>query len=271
MKARLAQKECGSHSGISLKTNDSLGNCSLHGHDFYEIDIITGGKAETVINGRSEFAERGAVYFMTPEDFHEYNELEGLNVMNIQFFGDDVSSSLLRPLADGEKRSFLPDGDGFELICKLFFVMQKSTAIGSAASEILPRLLESVLTVLGKCVGDSDDEKRHTPPDIQTALVYIQEHFRENPPLSSVAALLSLNERYFCTRFKKYTGRTYKEYLRRTKLRYARKLILSTDFSMTEICGRCGYVTQSHFNREFKERYGVAPRDLRANSHYAVF
>ncbi len=263
MKARLAQKEYGYGSGISLKTSDSLGNCSLHGHDFYEIDIITDGKAETVINGKGEVAERGAVYFMTPEDFHEYRELEPLMVLNIQFFGDDVSSTLLRPLADTEKRSFFPDDDAFLLICDLFSVMQRSTAIGVEASQILSRLLESLLTILRKCAENNDDEKRHTPPDIQSAILYIQEHFRDNPPLSSVASLLSLNERYFCARFKKYTGRTYKEYLRLTKLRYARKLILSTDYSMTDIYEKCGYGTQSHFNREFKERYGVSPRELR--------
>ena len=263
MKARLAQKEYGYGSGISMKTRDSLGDCTLHGHDFYEIDIITDGKAETLINGKDETAERGAVYFMTPEDFHEYRERKPLKVLNIQFFGDDVSSTLLRPLADGEKRSFFPDEDAFMLICDLFSVMQRSAAVGGEASQILPRLLESMLTVLGKCTNTTDDAKRHTPPDIQSALVYIQEHFKENPPLSSVASLLSLNERYFCARFKKYTGRTYKEYLRRTKLRFARKLILSTDFSMTDIYERCGYGTQSHFNREFKERYGVSPRELR--------
>ena len=263
MKARLAQKEYGIGSGISLKTSDSLGDCSLHGHDFYEIDVIIGGKAETMINGKIETAERGAVYFMTPEDFHEYRELEALKVLNIQFFGDDVHSTLLRPLADGEKRSFSPTEEAFMIICDLFSVMQRSAEMGGEASEILPRLLESLLTVMGKFATTTDDEKRHTPPDIQSALVYIQEHFRENPSLSSVASLLSLNERYFCARFKKYTGRTYKEYLRRTKLRFARKLILSTDFSMTDIYERCGYGTQSHFNREFKERYGVSPRDLR--------
>lgn len=262
MKARLAEKEYGTGSGISLKTSDPLRDCSLHGHDFYEIDIIIDGSAETVINGSRELAGRGKVYFMTPEDFHEYTNNNALKVWNIQFFGDDVSSPLLRPLADGEKRGFVPDEEGFSLICELFSVMQMSAANDDVAPQILPRLLESVLTVLAGCMG-ADDEKRRTPPDIQAALVYIQEHFKENPPLSSVAALLSLNEKYFCTRFKKYTGRTYKEYLRRTKLRYARKLILSTDISMTEISEMCGYATQSHFNREFKERYGTSPRELR--------
>ena len=262
MKARLAEKEYGTVSGISLKTSYPLGDCSLHGHDFYEIDIIAEGHTETVINGKSELAGRGAVYFMTPEDFHEYKQNEALRVLNIQFFGDDVSSTLLRPLADGEKRGFTPDEDGFALICELYSVMQMSAANGDIAPQILPRLLESLLAVLAGYMS-ADDEKRRTPPDIQAALVYIQEHFKENPPLSSVAALLSLNERYFCARFKKYTGRTYKEYLRRTKLRYARKLILSTDISMTEISEMCGYGTQSHFNREFKERYGTSPRELR--------
>ncbi len=263
MKTRLASKEYAYGTGISLKRSADLGYCSLHGHDFYEIDIIAGGSTTAITNGKSESAERGTVFFLTPEDFHEYREAEELNVLNIQFFGDDVSSPLLRSMIDAECPVFRPCEADFDTVCKLFAVMENINNADCLAVDILPRLLESVLIILHKCLNILPAQDRCAANDMQAALVYIQEHFKENPPLSSVAALLSLNERYFCTRFKEYTGKTYKEYLRQTKLRYARKLILSTDISMTEICERCGYVTQSHFNREFKVCYGLSPRELR--------
>lgn len=266
MKTRLATKENGYGTGISLKRSADLGNCSLHGHDFYEIDIITGGAAMAVTNGKRERAEVGTIFFLTPEDFHEYRETDSLEVLNIQFFGDDVSSPLLRSMTDAECPAFRPCYADFDAVCELFCIMEKISKADCLTVDILPRLLESVLIILHKCLNIPPATDRGATSDMQAALVYIQEHFRENPPLSSVAALLSLNERYFCTRFKEYTGKTYKEYLRQTKLRYARKLILSTDISMTEICERCGYFTQSHFNREFKACYGLSPRELRKGS-----
>ena len=100
-------------------------------------------------------------------------------------------------------------------------------------------------------------------PDIQKALIYIHAHFKENPSLKKVAALLSLNEKYFCSKFKEYTGTSYKNYLRIKKLGYARRLIFATDLSGAEIAQRSGYSTQSHFNREFKELYGTSPLHMR--------
>ncbi len=262
MKARLAQKADAS-TGISLKKEVDLGDCSLHGHDFYEVDIITAGRACAIVNGRSESAEAGMIYLLTPEDFHEYKDTDGLAVLNIQFFGDDVDSRLLRSLIDAKCAAFKPSDRDFRAVCELYEVMRMQSAPDAFSADILPRLLEAVLIILHKCLNVQPSNERVMPHDIQKALVYIQEHFKENPPLSRIAALLSLNERYFCTRFKAYTGKTYKEYLRQTKLRYARKLIMSTDISMTEICERCGYATQSHFNREFKAHFGTSPRELR--------
>lgn len=263
MKTRLAKKEYATGLGISLKRTLDLGDCTLHGHDFYEIDIITNGRAEASTNGVSGIAECGTVFFLTPEDFHEYRTGEGLDVLNIQFFGDDVSSTLLRSMTDAECPALRLSEVDFGTVCEIFDVMERIATSDCMTVDILPRLLESLLLVLHKSLNIPLSAEKSAHSDMQTALVYIQEHFRENPPLSSVAALLSLNERYFCTRFKEYTGKTYKEYLRQTKLRYARKLILSTDVSMTEICERCGYVTQSHFNREFKACYGLSPRELK--------
>ena len=76
-------------------------------------------------------------------------------------------------------------------------------------------------------------------------------------------ALLSLNERYFCTKFKEYTGKSYKEYLREHKLSYAKRLLRSSTHSVTEIAFECGYTTTSHFNREFKAFYGETPLSMR--------
>ena len=44
---------------------------------------------------------------------------------------------------------------------------------------------------------------------------------------------------------------------------YARKLIKNTALSFTEISEKCGYETQSHFNREFKAYFGQTPTSMR--------
>ena len=70
--------------------------------------------------------------------------------------------------------------------------------------------------------------------------------------------------REFEAKFREYTGKTYKEYLKELKLRYARRLLLVTEMSVTEISAASGYATQSHFNREFKNYYGLSPLGMRS-------
>ena len=134
----------------------------------------------------------------------------------------------------------------------------------NSSAEILWRLLEAALLMLDK---DKTEETAPPTADMPRALTYIHEHFKENPSLSEIAAIIPLNERYFCTRFREYTGVTYKEYLKKLKLRYARRLLLVTELSVTEISEASGYFTQSHFNREFKSYYGVTPIAMRKSSH----
>ena len=75
-----------------------------------------------------------------------------------------------------------------------------------------------------------------------------------------------MNERYFCQKFKDYTGKCYKDYLRERKLRYARRLVLATEMPLLQIAEESGYETQSHFNREFKDFFGISPTAMRKQS-----
>ena len=245
---------------IEQKPDFSL--CTLHGHDFYELDIILGGCAPTTLNGREAMAQAGTVFFLSPADFHDYPTAAPLDICNIQFAEDMVSAELLMRLTDSQSRLYRPDEASFAEINRLTAIMQGLSAANVVNVEILTRLLECILLLLCQSLK----EERHIGADcgnLQRAVTYLHGHFRENPSLGEVAALLHLNERYFCTAFHEYTGQTYKEYLKRMKLRYARRLLLATSLSVTEIAEQSGYGTQSHFNREFKTYYGVAPLMLR--------
>ena len=53
------------------------------------------------------------------------------------------------------------------------------------------------------------------------------------------------------------------QYLLRLRLNAACTLLKNSTTSILEIAQRCGYNNLSNFNRQFKERFGVSPRDYR--------
>ena len=259
MKARLAKKEVGSHSGISIKKTMSFKESSLHAHDFYELDIIVGGFASTTLNGVGRKASKGEIYFLTPDDLHDYRGEDTVDVLNVQFYSDSADSAVLSRLISSGHRIFTPTEQSFNAVCELYRVMELTDPALDSADLIFAKLLEAMLMIIADSSGKDATSDETAFPYMQRALIYIQEHFKENPTLTEVAGRLPINERYFCKRFKEYVGMTYKEYLRERKLTYARRLVLSTNMTMTEIAGRCGYGSQSHFNREFKEYFGISP------------
>ena len=261
MKTKLIRGTFDDSIGIEVTKKDNFGESELHGHDFYELDIIVGGENVTRLNREEINVKRGDVFFMTPEDFHDYSDGGSLDILNLHFAEDFISKELLFSLVSCGKRYFSLSDDHFCRFEKLGYILHELYSEG-VDRRVISRLVESLLLLLLR--ESKDSEAVSQSENIQKAIVYINAHFKENPTLSEVASIIPFNERYFCKRFKEYTGESYKEYLKKLKLSYARRLLLVTDYSIIEIAERSGYQTQSHFNREYKEYYGVTPRETRA-------
>ena len=262
MKARLIRGYFKNDYGIEVVKKPNFGVSELHGHDFYEIDIILGGKSYGKLNREEIDIARGDIFFLTPEDFHEYGIDGCVDILNLQFSEDSISATVLGQMVNSGRRHFRLTEDRFmefERLSDLLLDLYTE----KVDIEIISRLLESLLLLLPRDEGERCKLGSEKSSDIQKAIVYVGAHFRENPSLSEVASVIHLNERYFCLKFKEYTGESYKEYLKNLKLRYARRLILASNYSMLEVAERSGYMTQSHFNREFKAKFGVTPTILR--------
>lgn len=266
MQTRLANKDFGVDTPISARRSMNFDASTLHGHDFYELDIIIGGKVSSTLNGKPVVAQKGVVFFLTPEDFHEYLGDGEVDILNLQFFGDALSSSILQQITEKKSRVFNLEQSIFNTLEPIFSAIELNIKRGEGAMPICSRLLECILLTLSNNTSEENGVDRAIKDDMQQTLIYIQQHFKENPTLSEVASTIPMNERYFCQKFKDYTGKCYKEYLRERKLRYARRLVLATEMPLIKIAEESGYETQSHFNREFKSYFGISPTAMRKQS-----
>ena len=257
---RLAESEIDINTSVSVSLRTDFPGTTLHGHDFYELEIIAGGRIHTAFNGKKMTATRGDVFLMTPQDLHEYSDGEDAKIYKLQFNGDAIPDGLRMKIIDMKSRYLRPSEEVISETVSLLDAMQGEAVKRSAV--ISARLLECVLLLVTDGVGDGSS-LGNGERDMQKALFYIHEHFKDSPTLSEVAALLPLDSRYFCRRFKEYTGKTYKEYLTGLKLRFARRLVLSSNMPIVSIAENAGFGTQSHFNKEFKREFGTSPLKMR--------
>ena len=238
----------------------NLQEVSLHWHNCYELDIILSGTGNTICNGQRFPVKRGFVSLLSPMDFHEYKDCNDLKLINIKFTETNMNNELLNHFTNLKSNVVYADEKTtIESLCDLLGNLESE----KYNREFDSRIIECLITAFLKCCipGTSHNIDSEL---IQKAIVYINAHFRENPKMCDVAQIFHLSDHYFCRLFKKCVGISYKEYVKKLKLDYGYKLIKNTDLTMTEIASNCGYETQSHFNREFKNYFLAPPTSFRS-------
>ena len=66
--------------------------------------------------------------------------------------------------------------------------------------------------------------------------------------------------------FKETMGTSFVDYLRDYRLTMASRLLTTSDSAILDIASETGFDNLSYFNRVFKKKYGMTPRQFRSES-----
>jgi len=98
---------------------------------------------------------------------------------------------------------------------------------------------------------------------ISKALQFMHAHCEEEIGVEDVARHAALSRQHLNRLFREKNGESLSRHLWRIRTEKARRLILETGLSLTEISDRCGFQNPFHLSRKIREQYGKSPRDLR--------
>lgn len=93
---------------------------------------------------------------------------------------------------------------------------------------------------------------------------YINDHYAENLDLNTLAGLVGMSPSSFSRFFKMRTGDTLSNYITGIRLGIAARALVDSTQTISEICYACGFNNLSNFNRMFKAKRGMSPREFRA-------
>ncbi len=238
----------------------------LHQHDFFEIEFVLSGKGEHFLNGHIYPLARGSAYFLNLNDFHELYVEEPIEVLTIMFSDHWVNeTSLYRYLSGEADMQTMLDEQTLEHLLLLTSLIQDEYESTATLRDVaLRNMTEMLLIRLLRCfepeLEESDDPDQGA---VARVIMYLNAHFRENPTLSSVSEMVSHNLNYFSELFHRTTGKSYIQYLTLLKLNHARKLLTSTQTSITDIALASGFNSYSSFSHAFRETYGCSAYDFR--------
>ena len=98
---------------------------------------------------------------------------------------------------------------------------------------------------------------------IYQTVSYIARHFREEVSLEKMARDLGISKFTLSRVFSGTFHRNFNQFLNEQRLNYVTVHLECTDDSITDICMNAGFESQRTFNRVFRERYRMTPREYR--------
>lgn len=96
------------------------------------------------------------------------------------------------------------------------------------------------------------------------AFELMNRRFSENLTVAELAEVCNISEKYFCKLFKARTGMSAISYIQQLRVNKAAVLLRSTNHTVAEIAGECGYADLGYFGRIFAKLKGCSPMKYRS-------
>ena len=95
----------------------------------------------------------------------------------------------------------------------------------------------------------------------------VRRRVREDEELTveAVTKELGYTRQYVSGRFHRITGRLLSHFLKEKRLAKAARLLKNGNMRISQIARRCGFDSENYFRQQFRERFGMSPRQFRAN------
>ncbi|MCL2752061.1 MAG: AraC family transcriptional regulator [Firmicutes bacterium] len=243
-----------------------------HSHEFYEIFYITEGSITHLINGKKEHLTAGDIRLIRLSDTHCFVRKAGnkcahrdvvIDSGQFKESCDHIDPEFFLRLTESKTppKAFIPLEriQHFETEINRI-VNMPNRSDGVKKSALINVLLSEQLGIFLK----TEFAATMTYPEWLENLIarfHMREYMREG--LDKILEATNMDKSYICRAFKKFIGMTMSEYLCQVRLNYAANLLQFTDNNIDAVYHDVGFLSASHFNNKFKQRFGHSPKIFR--------
>ncbi len=254
----------------------------IHFHEEYEINLILNGKGvKRVVGDHQEVigdAELVLVGSNLPHGWftHEFNiEKNGGDIeeITIQFHRDLFDDNFLkrnqlyfiRELLDKSARGIYFSPETALSLAPLFQSLNQKTGFESVLEfmKIMHEL--SCSQNMRLLSNDSFNDKKisYNSRRIEAVFEHMRTHYAKEVTLTEVAKIAGMTDVSFSRFIKKRTGKTFIESLNEIRIGHSARLLIDTTETISEIAYKCGFNNLSYFNRLFKSKKSMTPKQFR--------
>lgn len=241
--------------------------------DHYNIGITLQGHRRTITPICSYSYQAGDVALMSPYIYHrtlaEYDEpYERIMIKFSQKFAEpfiqEVGQHVFNRLYETLVYRF-PQNTQQKLKCMFFDMFNEYKKDTPYKEFILQGMLFRLFTTILE--EHLPEQPFLTPmplsPQIINAIVYMENHYKEQPSVEEVAQFAGYSTGYFSRLFHSQLGMTYSTYLTNIQIRHVQILLSTTNMSIMDIAHETGYCHGEYLSAQFKKRTGMTPSRYR--------
>lgn len=247
-----------------------------HNHDFYEMNIVLGGRGYHRIEGATFAVKRGDVFVIPPMIVHSYDNTDDLEVYHILLKKDFVKRNEAEAVAMPgflelmEIEPFLRQNCSEAMFLHLLpwqmdeieqdlkFFEDGSVFCGSCFASLRDHTAWKLIYYFSyllhqQIISEGKGVTAKYRNQILDTLEYLNSHFAEKITVCELAERVYLSRSTFLRSFSSVCGCSPTEYLTRYRVKKAEELLETSAMSKTEIAHSCGFYDLSHMERSIKK------------------
>lgn len=259
---------------------EGRGYNDLHWHEELQITLVTKGKLVMQVNGIDHELETGQAIFINKSILHvatklpQHGEYVSFNFPEklLAFYADSaMEKNYVLPYTNSSLMSLVIKGEveWESQVLEMLWDMKKNFDLKKNWGweyEVSIKTVQLWLILISNISLSSDEAPKYIKLQqerLQLMLSFIHQNYSNPITLQEIAdaAHLSVSE---CTRsFKRTVRLTPYDYLIKYRIKKSRELLITTDYTVTEIAHRVGFYHVNHFIQSFKKHHEKTPNDFR--------
>ncbi|HSJ03279.1 MAG TPA: helix-turn-helix domain-containing protein [Verrucomicrobium sp.] len=246
-----------------------------HYHEFFQIFVLQ-GEAQ-VMHDFQEFRSTGdTLVFLSPGQVHTVLPGPGLGGITLSFSQEffDLRSTPPSTLydfpfffsTDVATHLQIPEGDPDEILPMIPILQREFDAALPDAAEALRAALRLFLVRVNRLYSRTHPPRKAASRAGQLVRQFhleVEQRFKELTSVGAYATALGVSSNHLNDVVHEQTGRPAGDIIRQRRLLDAKRLLLHSDLSVSEIGYDLGFHDPSYFSRFFRRYAGVPPEAFR--------
>lgn len=235
----------------------------------YEIELYLSKSGTTYINDVKYDIEQYSLIICKPGDVRY-----SVNPFKCYYLYLSAEEGRIKEILD----SLPPQMQAFNakiFLDRYFSLLKYPSTANDAYAEL--RVIGHISEIVFRLAENRDfyEKQKFVNMNVSKAITeakrFIMKNYNHNIQLKDVANHVFLSPNYFHKLFTQVTGVTPHQYIINQKINAAKKMLLESDTTITDIVINCGFSSQSYFNAIFKREVKITPNDYRKsmNKFYA--